>query len=187
MTADHRQTDAQLLAAAERDPEAFGEFYDRHAHRALVWAQRAGLPNADALDLVAELFAQAWVSRRRFRDSGDGDAAPWLYGIARHLLAAHRRRGRVAARARRRLGIPPAAPDHGGAVVERLDAERSRADIGAALAELPAAQGAAVRMRVVEELEYADLAARMDCTEATARKRVSLGLRSLRRRLGATR
>ena len=51
--------DAELLAAAKRNPEAFGKLYDRYAVRAYGWARRAGLGEVDALDLVAELFAQA--------------------------------------------------------------------------------------------------------------------------------
>jgi DNA-directed RNA polymerase specialized sigma24 family protein len=43
-----------------------------------------------------------------------------------------------------------------------------------------------LEMRVVGELAYPELAARLDCTETTARKRVSLGLRFLRNRLAVT-
>jgi RNA polymerase sigma-70 factor (ECF subfamily) len=119
--------DAELLTAAQRDPEAFGKLYDRYAVKAYAWARRAGLGEVDALDLVAELFAQAWISRGRFQDPGDGSAAGWLHGIARNLLASHRRRGRTEVRARRRLGMPPTAdPDTGAALAERLDATASR-------------------------------------------------------------
>ena len=69
-TSNHpHRTDADLLDAAARAgvPEAFGELYDRYAAAAYGWARKAGLDEADALDLVAELFASAWVSRKRFR------------------------------------------------------------------------------------------------------------------------
>ena len=36
---------------------------------------------------MAETFAEAWLSRDRFVDRGEG-AAPWLFGIARNVLAA---------------------------------------------------------------------------------------------------
>jgi hypothetical protein len=35
---------------------------------------------------VAETFAEAFSSRRRFRDEGV-DGAGWLYGIGKHLLS----------------------------------------------------------------------------------------------------
>jgi hypothetical protein len=79
-----KSTDAELLVAAGRDPNAFGGLYDRHAASVLRWALRSGLSEADALDLVSEVFARAWIHRRRFHDPGDGNAAPWLFGIARH-------------------------------------------------------------------------------------------------------
>jgi RNA polymerase sigma factor (sigma-70 family) len=186
MSGQRRRSDAELLAAASRDPEAFGELYDRYAGPAFGWARRAGLGEADALDLVAELFAQAWVSRGRFRPPDDGRAAGWLYGIARNLVAAQRRRGRIDQAARRRLGMPLAVEPVDDAAVERVDAAASRRTLKGAMDDLPATQRAAVEMRVVGELAYPELAARLDCTETTARKRVSLGLRFLRDRLRVT-
>jgi RNA polymerase sigma factor (sigma-70 family) len=186
MSGQRRRSDAELLAAASRDPEAFGELYDRYAGPAFGWARRAGLREADALDLVAELFAKAWVSRRRFRPPGDGSAAGWLYGIARNLVAAQRRRGRIDQAARRRLGMPLAVESVDDTVVERVDAAATRRRLDVAMDDLPATQRAALEMRVVGELAYPELAARLDCTETTARKRVSLGLRFLRNRLAVT-
>ncbi len=180
--------DAELLAAAKRNPEAFGKLYDRYAVRAYGWARRAGLGEVDALDLVAELFAQAWIGRGSFHDPGDGNAAGWLHGIARNLLASRRRRGRIELKARRRLGMPlTAEPDTGAALAERLDATASRPALEAAMDELPRTHRQAVQMRVVDELDYPELALRLNCSETTARKWVSLGLRSLRERLEPTR
>jgi RNA polymerase sigma factor (sigma-70 family) len=181
-----RRTDAELLAAAGHDPSSFGELYDRHAVGIFRWARRAGLAEADAFDLVGELFARAWVRRRRFRDPGDGSAAPWLFGIARNLVAAHRRSGRIEAKARRRLRVPLLAEaDASEAVVDRVDAMASQAELRRALDALPEGQRAAIRLRVVEGLGYPDIALRLRCTETTARKWVSLGLRSLRARMEA--
>ena len=68
MQGSNGRTDAELIAAAADDPGAFGEMFDRHATAAFGWARRAGLAESDALELVSELFARAWVSRRGFRD-----------------------------------------------------------------------------------------------------------------------
>jgi RNA polymerase sigma factor (sigma-70 family) len=175
-----KSTDAELLVAAGRDPNAFGGLYDRHAASVLRWALRSGLSEADALDLVSEVFARAWIHRRRFHDPGDGNAAPWLFGIARHLLASHRRSGRIEQRARRRLRIPLPEADHSEAVVDRIDARAKREALDRALAGLPRSHASAVRLRVIEGLGYPDIASQLGCTEPTARKWVSLGLRSLR-------
>ncbi len=77
-------------------------------------------------------------------------------------------------------------PDTWPALAERLDAVALRGELEAALDQLPARHREAVQMRVVEELDYPELAARLDVTETTARKRVSLGLQLLRRRMEAT-
>ena len=169
------RTDADLLQAARRDPDAFVALYDRYAHAAAQWALRAGVPTPDTVDVVAELFAQAWRSRRRYRDPGDGSAGAWLHAICRHIAAHYHRRGRVADAARRRLEL--AVPRSEDAAEQALD-DRLRLDD--ALAALPPARAAAVRLRVIEDLDYEQIGDRLSCTPVTARKRVSLGLRQLR-------
>src|SRR3954452_87450 len=108
------QTDAELLRAAE--PAAFGELYERHVRTVYRWLARRG--EDVAADLTAETFAQAWLSRRRFRDRRDGSAAPWLLGIAQNVWRESLRKDRVEARARERLGL---ANGLGGEGVEAGD------------------------------------------------------------------
>jgi DNA-directed RNA polymerase specialized sigma24 family protein len=47
---------------------------------------------------------------------------------------------------------------------------------------LPADVRRAVVLRVVDRLDYAEIAPRLGCTELAARRRVALGLRALRGR-----
>ncbi len=180
----HARTDAELLEGAGVDPADFGELHDRHAEAIYRWARREGLSQADALDLVGELFARAWVGWKRFRDPGDGSAAPWLFGIARNLAASHRRSGRIEARARKRLRLPPMEePDASEGVEERVDAVAARDELVRAFQDLPEHHRHAIRLRVVDGLGYPDIALRLECSETTARKWVSLGLRFLRTRM----
>ncbi len=53
-----------------------------------------------------------------------------------------------------------------------------------ALSDLPAQQGQAVYLRVIEQLPYDDVAAALDCTPTTARGHVRRARQSLRHRLG---
>jgi RNA polymerase sigma-70 factor, ECF subfamily len=186
---DHRtHTDAELLRAAAGEPLAFAELYDRYAEQLYRWASRAGLADSDALDLVSELFARAWVSRKRFRDPGDGTASRWLFGIARNLLASYRRSGSIDARARTRLRLQTAEEaDASEAVGERIDAAARRPVLERALGTLPDNQREAVRMRIVDGLDYPEIALQLRCTETTARKWVSLGLRVLRSQMEVAR
>jgi RNA polymerase sigma factor (sigma-70 family) len=178
------RSDAELIRAAEDDADAFAELYERYARDAVAWARSGGVPEPDVVDVVAELFAQAWRSRRRFRDPGDGGAGAWLHGICRHLIARHRRRGRADDSARRRLGMEV---DYAGASLEaaldRLALDDRREELELAVARLPPAQARAVRLRVVEQLPYDEIASRLACTPVTARKHVSLGLQALRNTL----
>jgi RNA polymerase sigma-70 factor (ECF subfamily) len=175
--------DAELLRAARHDPDAFCRFYERHAVRLRGWLRRESGSREVANDLTAETFAQALVSLRRFRGTDDAAAAGWLYGIARHLLFQYRRRGRLETAARRRLGMP--VRDYGGyeEAEEREDALAARPALAAALAELPPGEREAVRLRVLDELPYEEVAAQLAIGEPAARQRVSRALRTLGVRL----
>lgn len=130
-------------------------------------------------DLTAETFAKAWLHRRRFRDRRDGSALPWLLRIAANLLSDAMRRERVETRARERLGLPIERHDGDGdveAIVARLSPS---ADIARELDSLPAHQREALELRVVHELPYEEVAARLSIRTAAARLRVSRALRHL--------
>jgi RNA polymerase sigma-70 factor, ECF subfamily len=167
-------TDAELLRAS--DAPAFAELYRRHVSSVFGWFQRR-LEWA-AADLTAETFAQAWLSRRRFRDERDGSALPWLLGIAQNVLRESVRKDRVETRARERLGLPLelAADDGYGDVEERLSPRTAIAD---ALEQIPEHEREALELRVVDELGYESIAKRLAIRPAAARLRVSRALRRL--------
>ena len=183
-TPNAQRTDAELIRAARRDPGAFEALMERHAARLDRWLRGQTRDATAAHELMAETFAQAWLSARRFRGAADdADAGgAWLYGIARNLLRQHMRRGRLERRARERLGIrtAPNTPDESDEVAERLDAERLAPAVNAALAELREDQREAIDFRVLRELSYEELAEHLNCSPITARSRVFRGLRSLR-------
>lgn len=167
--------DETLLEMARRRPPAFGAFYRRYEDRVLAFfLVRVGDAEV-AADLTAETFAAALSSAHRFR-VGPEPASAWLFGIARNVLAMSRRQGRVDARARRRLGMNPLVlTDEALERIGELDAAAL-----ALMGDLPADQQDAVRARVIEERDYADIAKDMRCSEAVIRKRVSRALNTLR-------
>jgi RNA polymerase sigma factor (sigma-70 family) len=173
-------TDAELIERARSDPAAFRTLYDRYAGRIHTYHLRRTRHAEAALDLTAETFAQAWVSRLRFTDGGGGSAGPWLYGIARHVLLVSVRRGRLEHRACERLGLMEAL-DRPPAAVEPH--ERWLDGLDDALADLPAAQREAIHLRVVDDLGYDEIADHLATTEEAARARVSRGLATLRSQL----
>lgn len=109
------RTDAELLAAARTDASAFRQPYDRYAEAIHGFHLARTRQREAALDLTAETFAQAWISRGRFRDLAGGSAGPWLYAIARHVLVASVPKRELERTASERLGVllevdRPAAP-----------------------------------------------------------------------------
>ena len=160
----------------------FVALYDSCAQTLLgFFVRRTGDPHT-ARDLWAETFAQAFAARRRFRGSTPEQAQSWLYGIAYRQLAQYHRRGAIEQRALRRLSTDP--PPLSDADLERLDELASVAELGvelgAAMERLPAGLRAAVALRIIDELPYADIAHRLDITPQAARVRVSRGLTTLR-------
>jgi RNA polymerase sigma-70 factor, ECF subfamily len=139
------------------------------------------------LDLVAETFACVVADRRQFRGpldgSGDRDGAAraWLYGIAHHQLSGWHRRGVVAQRAMRRLGIerPELADGEHERLIELAGLAEQRAQIATGLAGLPVDQRRAVELRVIDERPYDEVAHELGVSQQTARARVSRGLRAL--------
>lgn len=172
-------TDAELLA--EESSAAFRTLYDRHAAAIVGFlAGRTGSRDV-AHDLAAEVFAQAWLGRRTFRDLAGGSARPWLLGIARNVVAASVRRRRLEDEACARLGVfervdrlaEGIAPED--TWIEGLDAA-----LEGALATLPADQRRAVELRVLDDLPYEAVADRLGTTPVAARVRVHRALAALR-------
>lgn len=173
-------TDAELIVASRDDPHAFRTLYDRWAEQLLAYFYRRVFDAEVAADLLAETFAVAWERRGRFRDVGKPGGA-WLYGIAAKELSHWFRRQEVELRAVRRLGIevPPLGDDSIARIEALADASGHRAALAGAMAQMTGGEREAVELRVVDELAYAEIAARLDCTENTARQRVHRGLARL--------
>jgi len=177
------ENDAQLIAAARGDPDAFAELYERHAG-AILGFVRVRAPEHAAGELTAETFAQAALSLHRFRDEADGSALPWLYGIARNLVRRYYRSERIATAARRRLGMPIRSYELDvDAAHERVDGERTATALAAALEALPPGQREALELRVVDDLPFPDVADALGCTPVAARIRVTRALATLSRAL----
>ena len=180
----NERSDSELLLASRTEPEAFTELYRRHAEDLLRYFARRTLDPETAAELTAETFAEAFASRRNYRDQGVNGVA-WLYGIARHRLGRFFRTGRVDAAARRQLGMPERdlPPEDYERIEDLIDFAPIREALVEAFDTLSDDQREATRLRVIDGLGYAEVAERLDCTEQNARQRVSRGLRKLALRL----
>ena len=122
--------------------------------------RRTGKPET-AADVVADTFLVAW---RRFGDIPAGNGRPWLFGVARNVLAsqhrAERRNTDLAARLRHELS---------GAIVT---APEVPAEISAAFGTLNAADQELLRLVAWEGLSTDELAVALDCSANAARIRL---------------
>jgi len=170
-----------MLRESVDDPEAFAEFYKHHFEAILAYAARRVYDAEVALDLTAESFAQAFISRRGFRGSSAEEAEAWIYRIAKRQLARYYRRGGVERRAIKRLeiAIPHVDAERRARIEELADLEGLRSTLRGELTRVSRAQREALWLRVVEERSYAEVAVRLEISEQAARARVSRALKSL--------
>lgn len=84
-----------------------------------------------------------------------------------------------------RLGVevPSLEPEDLVRIVELAGLDELRGAVACELGALPQEHREALRLRVVEELSYDDVAQRLAITEPAARARVSRGLRAIGRAL----
>jgi RNA polymerase sigma factor (sigma-70 family) len=176
-------TDEELLVGAARgETAAFEQFYRRWSPAVISFHRRAtGSPEL-ALDLAAETFAGVVASLDRF-DSVQGSGATWLFTIARHKLHDSFRKARVEASARHALEWTRVEFDDED--LERVEelASDGALDLDRFLDRLPDDQRTALVERVLEERDYAAIAADLACSERLVRQRVHRGLTRLRRML----
>jgi RNA polymerase sigma-70 factor, ECF subfamily len=168
-------------------PSTFEELWAVYAERLLAFFARRTLDPEVSLDLVAETFAAAFVGRRRFRGSTVEAEAAFLYGIARRQLAHWYRHALVQRRASRRLGLERVGmDDESYARIEELARSApEREAVRRALLALSVGQQEVLRLRIVEERDYPQIAAALGTSEQTARARVSRALRALDRAMAA--
>jgi RNA polymerase sigma factor (sigma-70 family) len=157
--------------------------YARHCDELLLFLVRRTNDAEVALDIWGETFAQALTARRRYRGSTHEEAAAWLFSIARRQLARYYRRGSAEGRAMQRLRIerPQLNPEIEAELIRRAGLDDLRHALAAAVATLPDDSRQAIALRILEELPYPDVAARLAISEQAARMRVSRGLRALAR------
>jgi len=160
-----------------------GALYARHSEELLAFIARRTGDTEVALDLWGETFAQALTSQRRYRGATVEEEAAWLYGIARRLLTRYYRRGSAERRAMTRLGIERPTIDltTEAEIIRRAALDDMKQAIAAGVAMLPDQAREAIELRLVDELSYPDLAARLAITEQAARKRVSRAMGTLSR------
>lgn len=132
------------------DPAVFRSFYDRVFPEISGYFQRRVNDLQQADDLTQDTFLAA-VQRIRVGDDVD-DPRAWLFGIARHKLVDHYRRQSAGRRVQGRLRATVRPPDEWSASQDPAD------ECLRVLAQLPAAQRAALVLHHVDDLPVEEVA-----------------------------
>lgn len=180
------KTDRQLLEEARGGHgEVFEIVYRRHHAVVLAFLARRVQQPELAADLLAETFASLLALVRDPQRAVPPIPVAWLLVTARNLLIDSQRRGTVDDRARRRLAMRPVMLDDRD--LERVEEISAETDLMRELAlRLEPDQLQALQARVLDQREYAEIAAQLKCSESVVRKRVSRALGVLRRAMEGT-
>lgn len=163
------------------DAHAFAELYRHEGEAVLLFLTRRTLDAELALDLTAETFAIALRSWATLGPLESEQQRAWLFTVAARRFSRYLRRAGVERRLVARLGIqvPDIAHDDLLLIEQRAGLGELREALGRELVRLSGEQREALRLRVVEERPYGEVAATLGVSEQTARARVSRGLRVL--------
>ena len=167
------------------DADALDALYRDHHKQLLIFFARRTMDAETATDLMGETFAVAFRDRRQFRGRTREEAAGWLFGIARHQLSGFYRRGSVERDAMQRIAVE--RRDLTAEEIERIDElaglAQMRGHVRREMQKLEPDDQEILRLRVVEEREYEEIAAELGVNEDAARARVSRALKRLRERV----
>lgn len=163
-------------AAADGDRAALETLLGRHVDRVVAICRRVLADPDDALDASQEALIA--IARGITRFDGRSRFTTWLYRVATNAaLDEARRRGRRPRASGELPEQPSGDPAVDTAVVDRLD-------VDAALLSIPPEFRAAVALRDLSGLDYAEIASILGVPPGTVRSRIARGRAALADRLG---
>lgn len=174
--------DADLLeAAAQGDADSYAIFFRRHVSPVTLYAVRRCNDPEDVADLVADTFLIALQAAGRYVPETD-TALPWLFGIARRVLAKQRRRYAGAVRlfikaSNTHVLFTSSEDDE---VAAAIDASRQGPALEAALECLTEGEREVLELVAYDGLSPSEAAVVLNLSPNAARLRLSRARRHLR-------
>jgi RNA polymerase sigma-70 factor (ECF subfamily) len=179
---DDVRTDADERAWVGRiragDIDAFEGLYRAYWERLYAFAFRYMRSKEDAEEVVQEVFFRIWRGRANWVPAGA--VRNYLYLAVRN--SARDRLERAAVARRWRIG-QRAQHATDTAIQSDLEARDLVAAVGRALSELPDKRSAVCKLRLIDELSYAQIAERLGISEKTVETQLARGLKFLRDRI----
>lgn len=162
---------AYVVAAVASQPAEFEAFYREHLPFVRAYLARRVDDASAVADLSADIFLEVIRSAGTYR-ADLGPPRAWLVGIARHVVADHRRgAAREKAAVGRLEGRRLLDEDSADRIVHRIAAEAQARSLLAVIAQLPEALRDVVELVAVDGLTIVNAAAVLGISPGAARVR----------------
>lgn len=145
-----------LVERAKKDPNAFGELYDRHFHQIYRFVYSRVREQATAEDVTSEVFIKALRGIGRYQDTGRPFSA-WLYQIAVNAVNDRYRSARPVEDIDEQIGLTSGGPALEEMALQNEEIRR----VWAVVEKLPASQRTAMVLKFQEDMKIDDIAAVM--------------------------
>jgi RNA polymerase sigma-70 factor (ECF subfamily) len=180
--------DAQLmLRVRDGDDESFRVLLEKHRNLLVHFLYRMVQEQAIAEELAQEVFLRIYKSKLSYEPTAR--FTTWMFRIATHL-ALNWLRDEKNDRAQERLdgdpggGLPARqVSDRQPSVEQRMVYRAKLQEVRDAIGKLPEKQRAAVLMHKYEEMEYAQIASVLGCSESAVKSLLFRAYETLRARL----
>jgi RNA polymerase sigma-70 factor (ECF subfamily) len=164
--------EAAFVEAARRDPAAFSALYRRYVTPVYRYLYKWVESPVEAEDLTSQVFTEALEGLARYQERGN--FAAWLFTIARRkAIAAYRRRPTLPLDEAEQL--PGSFADPLEQVIQGEEMER----MAALLADLDEDQRELLRLRFTAGLDYAEIGALLERSQAAVKMAVYRLLRQM--------
>lgn len=179
--------DAELmLRVREGDAQSFALLLAKHRGPVIHFLYRMIQNQAVAEELAQEVFLRVYRSRTSYEPTAK--FTTWLFRIASHVALNHIRDGKHE-RHQESLdeesaeGIGRQVASRAPTVEQELVREARLAEVRRTVELLPAKQRAAVLMHKYQEMDYAQIAAALECSESAVKSLLFRAYETLRAKL----
>lgn len=187
MTVAVLERDTELmLRLRDGDAESFALLLERHRSPVIHFLYRMVQDQAVAEELAQEVFLRVYRSRLTYEPTAK--FTTWLFRIASRLALnwirdRRHERGQASLDAPVEDGAGIQVSDQKPTTEAELLREARFDEVRSAIAALPEKQRAAVLMHKYEEMDYAQIAATLECSESAVKSTLFRAYETLRARL----
>ena len=179
------ETSAAELVWVDRiragDVDAFEALYRKYWQPLYAFAFRYVRSKEDAEEVVQDVFFRIWRGRADWVPAGA--VRNYVYCAVRNAARDRLERAAVARRWGGRGRVGQGAAAAAAAIQSELEAAELVAAVQRALDELPPKRSAVCKLRLIDELSYAQIADRLGIREKTVETQLARGLKFLRDRI----